>query len=75
MKGQPTGQGGMTTRTEPIRGTHNLSWIVQGAALIGKDRELVLAPGGSKPAAELVSDFLGRPISVDAYRARLQAGN
>jgi len=34
-------------------------------------RRLVLAPGGSKPAAELVSDFLGRPISLDAYRAKL----
>ena len=34
-------------------------------------RRLVLAPGGSKPAAELVSDFLGRPISLDAYKAKL----
>ena len=34
-------------------------------------RRLVLAPGGSKPAAELVSDFLGRPISLDAYRAKM----
>jgi len=34
-------------------------------------RELVLAPGGAKPAAELVQDFLGRPISIDAYRAKL----
>ena len=34
-------------------------------------RELVLAPGASKPAATLVSDFLGRPLSFDAYRARL----
>lgn len=34
-------------------------------------RRLVLAPGGSKPAAELVVDFLGRPVSMDAYRARL----
>lgn len=34
-------------------------------------RRLVLAPGGSKPAAELVADFLGRPISMDAYRVRL----
>ena len=34
-------------------------------------RRLVLAPGGTKPAAELVSDFLGRPISLDAYRAKL----
>jgi thimet oligopeptidase len=34
-------------------------------------RRLVLAPGGTKPAAELVSDFLGRPISLDAYKAKL----
>jgi thimet oligopeptidase len=34
-------------------------------------RRLVLAPGGTKPAAELVQDFLGRPISIDAYRAKL----
>jgi thimet oligopeptidase len=34
-------------------------------------RELVLAPGSSKPAATLVADFLGRPLSLDAYRARL----
>ena len=34
-------------------------------------RKLILAPGGSKPSAELVQDFLGRPISLDAYRAKL----
>jgi thimet oligopeptidase len=34
-------------------------------------RSLVLAPGGSRPAAELVADFLGRPISVDAYKAEM----
>lgn len=34
-------------------------------------RRLVLQPGGSKPAAELVADFLGRPISLDAYKAKL----
>ena len=34
-------------------------------------RKLVLEPGGSKPAAELISDFLGRPLSIDAYRAKL----
>ncbi len=37
-------------------------------------REMVLAPGSSKPAATLVSDFLGRPLSLDAYRARLAKG-
>ena len=34
-------------------------------------RELVLAPGGTRPAGELVADFLGRPISIDAYKAKL----
>ena len=34
-------------------------------------RRLVLAPGGTKPAADLVADFLGRPISIDAYRQRM----
>jgi thimet oligopeptidase len=37
-------------------------------------RRMVLAPGSSKPAATLVSDFLGRPLSLDAYRARLARG-
>jgi len=35
-------------------------------------RRLVLAPGGTKPAAELIEDFLGRPLSIDAYRAKMQ---
>ncbi|MFW7415618.1 M3 family metallopeptidase [Demequina sp. SO4-18] len=30
-------------------------------------RQTVLAPGGSRPAAELVEDFLGRPFSTRAY--------
>ena len=34
-------------------------------------RKLVLAPGGSKPAAQLVAEFLGRPISLDAYKAEM----
>ena len=34
-------------------------------------RKLVLAPGGTKPAADLVADFLGHPISLDAYRAKM----
>ncbi len=37
-------------------------------------RQLVLAQGGSKPAASLVEAFLGRPISLEAYRARLAKG-
>ena len=31
-------------------------------------RQKVLAPGGSKPAAEAIADFLGRPFSTRAYR-------
>ena len=34
-------------------------------------RDLVLAPGGTKPAAELLEDFLGRPYGFDAFRAWL----
>jgi thimet oligopeptidase len=40
-------------------------------ATAARYRQLVLAPGGSKPAAQLVQDFLGRPISLDAYKADL----
>lgn len=40
-------------------------------ATAARYRDLVLAPGGSKPAAQLVQDFLGRPISLDAYKAEL----
>ncbi|MGE3692837.1 MAG: M3 family metallopeptidase [Novosphingobium sp.] len=34
-------------------------------------RQLVLAPGGSKPAADMVRDFLGRPANLDAYKAEM----
>ncbi|WP_309648042.1 M3 family metallopeptidase [Nocardioides sp.] len=34
-------------------------------------RDRVLAPGGSKDAADLVEDFLGRPYTFDAYAAWL----
>jgi thimet oligopeptidase len=37
-------------------------------------RQMVLAQGSSKPAATLVSDFLGHPLSLDAYKARLAKG-
>jgi len=30
-------------------------------------RKAVLEAGGSKPAAEMVRDFLGRPFTFDAY--------
>ncbi|GAC1696197.1 MAG: M3 family metallopeptidase [Candidatus Limnocylindrales bacterium] len=35
-------------------------------------RDLVLAPGGTKPAAEAVADFLGRPYGFDAFATRLR---
>lgn len=44
-------------------------------ATASRYRQQVLAPGGSKPAAELVQDFLGRPLSVEAYRKQLEAGS
>ncbi len=36
-------------------------------------RRAILEPGGSKPAAALVKDFLGRPYAFDAYEAWLNA--
>lgn len=40
-------------------------------AVAGRYRDHVLAPGGSKDAADLVADFLGRPYTFDAYAAWL----
>ncbi|KAA1427963.1 M3 family metallopeptidase [Nocardioides antri] len=37
----------------------------------GRYRDSVLVPGGSKDAADLVADFLGRPYSFDSYAAWL----
>jgi thimet oligopeptidase len=37
------------------------------SAVATRYRDLVLAPGGSKDAAELVRDFLGREYSFDAF--------
>jgi thimet oligopeptidase len=34
-------------------------------------RDRVLAPGGAKPAARLIEDFLGRPYGFDAFEAWL----
>jgi thimet oligopeptidase len=36
-------------------------------------RNIVLAPGGSKPAADLVSNFLGRPFNEKAWKAWLDS--
>jgi thimet oligopeptidase len=38
-------------------------------------REMVLAPGGSKPAAKLVEDFLGRPFNFAAWQKWLNEGS
>ena len=35
-------------------------------------RKAVLEPGGTRPAAALVRDFLGRDVTLDAYRAELE---
>lgn len=43
-------------------------------ATAARYRDLVLGRGGSKPASALVEEFLGRPLSLDAYRARLNKG-
>jgi thimet oligopeptidase len=37
-------------------------------------RREILEPGGSRPAAELVAGFLGRPFSFDAFASWLEAG-
>jgi thimet oligopeptidase len=38
-------------------------------------RRSILEPGGGKPAAELVADFLGRPYDFRAYEAWLEEGD
>jgi len=38
-------------------------------------RQTVLAPGGSKPAADLVRDFLGRPFGFESYQRWLDHVN
>jgi len=40
---------------------------IMNPAVARRYRDAVLVPGGSKPAAELVQDFLGRPYSFEAY--------
>jgi thimet oligopeptidase len=41
-------------------------------AVAARYRDAVLNPGGSKPAADLVRDFLGRPYNFAAYEAWLE---
>ena len=40
-------------------------------AVAHRYRDRILAPGGTKPAAELVRDFLGRPHDLRAFKAWL----
>ena len=42
-------------------------------AIAGRYRDTILAPGGSRDAADLVEEFLGRPFTFDAYAAWLSA--
>jgi thimet oligopeptidase len=41
------------------------------AEVAGRYRDRILAQGGTKDAADLVADFLGRPYTFDAYAAWL----
>ncbi|HEY7729255.1 MAG TPA: M3 family metallopeptidase, partial [Candidatus Eisenbacteria bacterium] len=43
------------------------------ATLARQYRDSILAPGGSKPAAELVRSFLGRDFRFDAFERWLYA--
>lgn len=38
-------------------------------------RDLILVPGGTRPAAQMVEDFLGRPYSLDAFAKSLEPEN
>jgi thimet oligopeptidase len=40
-------------------------------AVAQRYRDLILAPGGSRDAADLVAEFLGRPYTFDAFEAWL----
>jgi thimet oligopeptidase len=42
-------------------------------AIAGKYRDTILVPGGSKPAAALVRDFLGRPFDSQAWETWLNS--
>jgi thimet oligopeptidase len=48
-------------------GQFNRSNLLDGPTAM-RYRNTILAPGGSKPAAELVKDFLGRPQNMDALK-------
>jgi thimet oligopeptidase len=44
-------------------------------AVAQRYRDTVLVPGGSKPAADLIGDFLGRPFRFDAYERWLNGAS
>lgn len=48
--------------------THGL----RNKVVAARYRDKVLSPGGSKPAAELVEDFLGRPFNFQAFADSLK---
>lgn len=45
---------------------------IRNPATAMRYRKLVLEPGGSEDANELIQNFLGRPMSSDAFKAELQ---
>lgn len=45
---------------------------LRNRAVAQRYRTAVLAPGGSRDAADLVQDFLGRPFSFDAFAKNLE---
>ena len=47
--------------------------MTMNATTATRYRDTILAAGGSKDAAELLQDFLGRPYRFDAFEAWLAA--
>lgn len=45
---------------------------LRSTELATRFRDRVLAPGGTRPASELVHDFLGRPYNFEAFAKRLR---
>ena len=37
-------------------------------------RRLILEAGGTRPAQEMIEDFLGRPFSLEAFQAYIEGG-
>jgi thimet oligopeptidase len=45
---------------------------LRNPAIAQKYRSTVLAPGGTKDAADLVQGFLGRPFNIDAFARTME---